>query len=187
MLTTAIGATSVVCAADEFLQFQPTNSQTCQQYLEPYMAVAGGYLKDPSATDICNFCSISSTNVFLEGVSYSYENRWVSLSPATLPAHLLHTSAEHPHRLVERLRYHVGLHRFQHRRSSRSLRAFLFLLAFDHWTDILTIRPPLSLCLQYLARVPKKSKHDKKTKKDALAAAKSQQGVDEKAAAEKQT
>lgn len=80
MLTTAIGATSVVCAADEFLQFQPTNDQTCQQYLEPYMALAGGYLKDPTATDVCDFCSISSTNVFLSGVSYSYDNRWVRSS-----------------------------------------------------------------------------------------------------------
>lgn len=74
-MTTALANTDVVCSDIELLAFDPP-SGTCGEYLQSYIAASGGYLVDPSATTNCSFCSISSTNTFLAGVSNSYSNRW---------------------------------------------------------------------------------------------------------------
>lgn len=81
LLVTAVGRTSVVCSAQEYLQFQPTNGQSCETYMQPYISAAGGYLLDPQATDTCNFCQIADTDVFLSSFAMSYNNRWVRLAP----------------------------------------------------------------------------------------------------------
>lgn len=41
-----------------------------------YIASAGGYLTNPLATSACEFCSMSSTNTYLESVSAIYSQRW---------------------------------------------------------------------------------------------------------------
>jgi ATP-binding cassette subfamily G (WHITE) protein 2 (PDR) len=135
LLVTAVGRTSVVCSTQEFLQFQPTNGQTCQASMESYIGAAGGYLLDPQATDSCNFCQIADTDVFLSSFNMSYGNRW------------------------------------------RDLGLMVVYIAFNI---------AAAVGLYWLARVPKKSKADRKAKKDAAkdkAAASHER--DEKAAAEK--
>ncbi|GME86423.1 unnamed protein product [Ambrosiozyma monospora] len=76
MLSSGVGAAAVECSPKEFVQFPPYGGQTCGEYMEKYISVAGGYLADPDATDSCSFCSMSSTNAFLEGVHIKYDNRW---------------------------------------------------------------------------------------------------------------
>ena len=44
--------------------------------MSAYIDKAGGYLKDPSATDQCTFCSLSSTDTFLAQVSSHYSDAW---------------------------------------------------------------------------------------------------------------
>jgi hypothetical protein len=75
MIGTAVANTNVVCAANEYLPITPPLNLTCYEYMEPYMAVAGGYFKNPNATS-CEFCQLSSTNVFLASVNIKYDHRW---------------------------------------------------------------------------------------------------------------
>lgn len=77
LLTDAVSGTNLVCAANEFLHFDPPNGTTCGQYLQEYLAVAKtGYFSDPNATSDCQFCAISDTNTLLAQLSLYYENAW---------------------------------------------------------------------------------------------------------------
>lgn len=79
MLSAALGDASVVCRNAELLVFSPVDGQTCNTYMEPYIAMAGGYLVDGSSRTECRYCTIASTNVFLNSFSYDFVNRWVSV------------------------------------------------------------------------------------------------------------
>ncbi|KAJ6058241.1 uncharacterized protein N7446_007824 [Penicillium canescens] len=76
MMTTAVANTDVVCAANELLHFAPPAGQNCGQYLQDYINAAGGYLQDPDATDLCTYCTIKQTNIYLAGVNAFYSQRW---------------------------------------------------------------------------------------------------------------
>lgn len=76
MMSTGLANTKVVCDAVEYLHFNPPSSQTCFEYLEPYMSAAGGYLNNPEARTNCEFCSISDTNAFLATINSSYSEVW---------------------------------------------------------------------------------------------------------------
>ncbi|KAK8188116.1 putative ABC transporter [Phyllosticta capitalensis] len=93
ILSTAVAGASVRCAANEFLVLQPadlsipapassslppaaTNATTCQEYLAPYMSVAGGYVDNRDATADCRFCPLADTDAFLAGISARYADAW---------------------------------------------------------------------------------------------------------------
>lgn len=76
LMTTAIANTNVVCAANELRKFAPPLGETCQEYMQNYIDIAGGYLQTPGAKDMCEFCTIGSTNTFLAGVNAFYSERW---------------------------------------------------------------------------------------------------------------
>ena len=78
MLASGVANTNVVCAPNELLHFNPSPGQTCQEYLQPYISYIGGYLSGTTrdSRTSCEFCAISSTNTFLQGVSVSYSDRW---------------------------------------------------------------------------------------------------------------
>ncbi|KAH8660114.1 ABC-2 type transporter-domain-containing protein [Xylariales sp. PMI_506] len=76
VLSTAVANTDVVCAANEWVSFNPLQNQTCAEYMAEYIDIAGGYLQNPNATASCSFCSIKDTNVFLASVNSYYDNRW---------------------------------------------------------------------------------------------------------------
>ncbi|KAJ4303905.1 Multidrug resistance protein [Collariella sp. IMI 366227] len=76
MLSTAVANTEVVCAANEFIEFKPTEGKSCGEYMQPWIKEFGGYLQDPSAMDNCSFCKIKETNAFLAGVGSDYADRW---------------------------------------------------------------------------------------------------------------
>ncbi len=79
MLSTGVANTRVTCASYEYSTIQAPAGQTCGQYLQNYINVAGGYVLDPNATQNCQFCAASSTNVYLAQVSSSYSHRWRNL------------------------------------------------------------------------------------------------------------
>jgi ATP-binding cassette subfamily G (WHITE) protein 2 (PDR) len=79
MLSVGIANSPVVCAARELIQVSPPPGMTCQQYLEPYFEVAGGYVANPDATSNCNICSLSDTNTFLSSIGSFYDQRWRNL------------------------------------------------------------------------------------------------------------
>lgn len=76
ILSTALANTQVVCADIEYLHFDPPSGKTCYEYLETYMATAGGYLIDNNATTDCSFCTVKYTNTFLKSVNSEYSQRW---------------------------------------------------------------------------------------------------------------
>lgn len=76
MLAASVANTNIECASNEYLNFQPLANQTCGQYMAEYIDIAGGYLRNPDATADCSFCSIGDSNVFLAGVSTTYDTRW---------------------------------------------------------------------------------------------------------------
>ena len=75
-LSVGVANTDVTCADNELLNFAPPNGESCEQYMNPFMARMGGYLEDPSNTSECSFCTVATTNAFLAGINSSYGNRW---------------------------------------------------------------------------------------------------------------
>ena len=90
MLSTAVANTEVVCAKNEYLHFAPPNGTTCEDYLAPYMQLAGGYLQDKLSAVECSFCPIDNTNAFLAGAKASYEDRWFNFGyvPTLISSHI---------------------------------------------------------------------------------------------------
>ncbi|KAF2744039.1 hypothetical protein M011DRAFT_409396 [Sporormia fimetaria CBS 119925] len=75
MLSIGVANSEVTCGPSEYLKFAPA-SGTCEEYLQPYMSMAGGYLEDPNATDECSFCQMGDTNVFLQQLTANYGDVW---------------------------------------------------------------------------------------------------------------
>ncbi|KAK1762467.1 putative abc transporter cdr4 protein [Phialemonium atrogriseum] len=76
MLSTGLANTKVTCSDNEYVVFNPPDGQTCGQYLEGYVAAAGGYIRNSGAVSDCAYCPVADTNVFLTSISSSYDNRW---------------------------------------------------------------------------------------------------------------
>lgn len=77
LLGQALGRSPIVCSDIEYVTVDPPSGQTCGQFFEQYISGAGGYLRDPSASSGCQFCSFATTDEML-GVSFniSYDHRW---------------------------------------------------------------------------------------------------------------
>ncbi|KAL3451109.1 ABC-2 type transporter-domain-containing protein [Aspergillus insuetus] len=77
MLSTGLSGADARCEEVELLVFDPPANQTCEKYMNPYIAsVHSGYLQDPMATSNCSFCTVSSTDTFLAGIGSYYEDAW---------------------------------------------------------------------------------------------------------------
>lgn len=78
--TIAIGHQDINCADVEFTLVQPPSNMTCEQYLGPYVQAAGGYLANPSASSLCEFCSTRTTDKYLSSqFNIYYAHRWRDL------------------------------------------------------------------------------------------------------------
>lgn len=71
----SLAAAPIHCANNELLRFSPPPDLTCDEYMEPYMAAAGGTLVGGSGPG-CEFCAMESTDTFLKGLNISFGNRW---------------------------------------------------------------------------------------------------------------
>ena len=76
MVSTGLSGVEVTCAPDEILKFEPAGGQDCGSYLQEYIKTAGGRLLNPSATQQCQFCSVSDTDSLLATLWINYEDRW---------------------------------------------------------------------------------------------------------------
>ncbi|ODV90247.1 hypothetical protein CANCADRAFT_103973 [Tortispora caseinolytica NRRL Y-17796] len=75
VLSVGLADSTVECASYEYVSLEAVPGTNCEEYLSRYMSVAGGYVLDPNATE-CRFCSMSSTNVFLESIDAFYSQAW---------------------------------------------------------------------------------------------------------------
>jgi ATP-binding cassette, subfamily G (WHITE), member 2, PDR len=77
MLSTGLSGTTVTCAANEYISFDPAPGfSTCASYMSDYIGINGGYLLDPNATSACEFCTISLTDTYLASVSAYFSQAW---------------------------------------------------------------------------------------------------------------
>ena len=76
MLSAGLANTNVICSDIEYSTFNPRNGDTCQQYMQPYIDLHGGYVLDQTATSQCHFCTANDTNVYLTQLSSEYSTRW---------------------------------------------------------------------------------------------------------------
>lgn len=74
-MATTLGQAPAYCADTEFQRFAPANG-TCLEYMQKYMNMAGGYLRDNQATDQCEYCQIDNTDQFLRRINASWDTRW---------------------------------------------------------------------------------------------------------------
>jgi len=108
MITSAVSRTAIVCADNELLRFTPSAGQTCEAYMATYISQAGGYLIDPASTASCEYCTLSTTDQFLEGAfGLKYNHAYVP-GPMKRCVWLIYQLA--------RLWYRLGVHRCQHNR-----------------------------------------------------------------------
>ncbi|KAL9101511.1 MAG: hypothetical protein Q9163_003237 [Psora crenata] len=76
MLSTGLANSAMVCSDIELHYLNPPSPQTCGEYMARYIDRKGGYLTNPTETSNCGFCAYSDTNVYLNQLSSSYDNRW---------------------------------------------------------------------------------------------------------------
>jgi ATP-binding cassette subfamily G (WHITE) protein 2 (PDR) len=76
LLATGLAKSTVECATNEFIHFDPPQGENCGTYIEGYKNMFGGYMQDPNATSDCQFCAIQSTDTFLASLSSSYDDVW---------------------------------------------------------------------------------------------------------------
>jgi len=74
--STMLAGRQVQCAQAELSIFPPPAGQTCEQYLGPYAAQAGGTIQNPASTTECQYCSLSVADQFLAGSNIYYSERW---------------------------------------------------------------------------------------------------------------
>jgi ABC-type multidrug transport system permease subunit len=67
---------AVVCSEAELSTFSPPSGQTCMQYMQKYISVAGGQLLNPEATSDCNYCSLTVADQYLSSTGIQYSQRW---------------------------------------------------------------------------------------------------------------
>ncbi|KAI3554860.1 ATPase [Colletotrichum abscissum] len=79
LLGTGLANAKIQCADNEFLLVNPPLGQTCGEYLQPFIAQAGGYLADTTVLDNCKYCTTNNTNQVLAGVHVEFSNRWRDL------------------------------------------------------------------------------------------------------------
>lgn len=78
LLSASLGDAPMHCAANEFLAFSPPANRTCGEYMEDYMALAGGYLLDSAARgdEQCQYCRVDNTSQYLRNFSIDFATRW---------------------------------------------------------------------------------------------------------------
>ena len=73
----AIGKQEINCAPLEFARVIPPSGQTCAQFLQPFVNLAGGYLANPDATNSCDYCAFRTSDQLLaSSFNIFYDHRW---------------------------------------------------------------------------------------------------------------
>ncbi|KAI8577910.1 hypothetical protein K450DRAFT_266269 [Umbelopsis ramanniana AG] len=75
-ITTVFNNMQVQCIDSDWISYSPPSGQTCGQYSQAYLSAGTGYLKDPNATDLCQYCQYSSGEEYLSGFEWTIAHRW---------------------------------------------------------------------------------------------------------------
>ncbi|KAJ4374623.1 Multidrug resistance protein [Didymella sp. IMI 355093] len=75
-MSTTLGQAPAYCAETEFQHFTPANNGTCLEYMQGYISMVGGYLRNEEATEQCSYCQLNSTDQFLQRINSNWDTRW---------------------------------------------------------------------------------------------------------------
>lgn len=78
-MSTTLGQAPAFCADTEFQNFMAPANETCIEYMQEYMAIVGGYLRNEQAIGQCQYCQIDNTNQFLHRINANWDTRWRDL------------------------------------------------------------------------------------------------------------
>ncbi|KAI5119991.1 hypothetical protein M0805_004434 [Coniferiporia weirii] len=76
MLSTELHGLPITCNADEFAVFNPPSGQTCTEWAGDFVNTFGGYLNNPNATSLCQYCQYKIGDEFYTPLNISFDNRW---------------------------------------------------------------------------------------------------------------
>lgn len=78
LLSTTLAQTTIRCAENEYLTFDPPSNKTCGEYMAPFISQAGGYLlnNDTMSGEACQYCKMRYTDDFLAGINVTFAYRW---------------------------------------------------------------------------------------------------------------
>jgi ATP-binding cassette subfamily G (WHITE) protein 2 (SNQ2) len=81
LLGQALGNQPITCTSAELVTIEAPSGMSCSAYMDPYIALAGGYLADPNATAACAFCPFQTTDAYMQfNFNVSYGHHWRDLS-----------------------------------------------------------------------------------------------------------
>lgn len=64
------------CSNEELSFFNPTQGQTCGEFLQDFLNAQGGYLTNPEATEQCGYCNFQNADQYLATIGASFSYRW---------------------------------------------------------------------------------------------------------------
>ncbi|KAG9253686.1 brefeldin A resistance protein [Emericellopsis atlantica] len=75
LLGVAIHDLPVRCTSAEFAQFTPPPGTSCDEYVQPFIQQAGGYV-ETGAGGVCNYCQFATGDEFGRSFSVYYSHKW---------------------------------------------------------------------------------------------------------------
>jgi ABC-type multidrug transport system permease subunit/ABC-type multidrug transport system ATPase subunit len=75
LLGAAIHKQPVKCLDNEYATFSPPPDLTCDEYVQPFIAQAGGYVQT-AGDGMCQFCQFATGDEFGRGFDVYYDNIW---------------------------------------------------------------------------------------------------------------
>ncbi|KAJ7135007.1 ABC-2 type transporter-domain-containing protein [Mycena crocata] len=76
MVATELHGLVIRCKSDEFAIFTPPSGQTCSQWAQDFITVAGGYLDNGNDTANCRYCTYAVGDEFYTPLGISFSKRW---------------------------------------------------------------------------------------------------------------
>ncbi|KAJ7103152.1 ABC-2 type transporter-domain-containing protein [Mycena belliarum] len=76
MVSTELHGLKIRCKSDEFAVFNPPSGQTCADWAQDFVNVAGGYLDNKNDTTACRYCTYSVGDEFYTPLGMNFSTRW---------------------------------------------------------------------------------------------------------------
>ena len=93
VVTTELQGREVNCTNDELNRFTPPRDLSCGEYMEEFFQSGDGlgYLVNPRAKDVCEYCAFATGEEFYSQFGFEYETRWrdVGISIAFVGSNLV--------------------------------------------------------------------------------------------------
>jgi hypothetical protein len=75
LVTNELHGLEIQCLDSEYSLIQPPSGQTCDDWLQPYLSVGGGYVLNGSASSDCQFCQYATGDGFYTPLGMNYDDR----------------------------------------------------------------------------------------------------------------